>query len=293
MKQVIIVLLFIFLSVSCYAQYFYYNDKYYDNDLLLEGGLSLGLMNAATDVGKRSGSIISPGYYDWGCSNLSMGLYFGAMYKSLFGARLEFTRGVVGGMDSRSNSPYVVSRNLSYKSSIFEATLTGQFYPLALLNKEELPALSPYVLAGFGLFSYFPKAMYDSQWVSLRSLHTEGQNSVEFPKRKEYGEKAWCLPMGIGVKYDYSAKINFRFEGIYRLTTTDYLDDASTTYVDPSILMTSQRILLAHRYRELLPTKDLTGRTRGSPGTNDRYFSFTFKVGYLLGRNKIPINDIP
>lgn len=293
MKPITIVLLFIFLCKSSSAQYFYYNDKYYDNDLLLEGGLSIGLMNASADVGKRKGSIISPGYYDWGYSNIGMGLYVGAMYKSLFGVRLDFTRGAVGGMDSRSNSPIVVSRNLSYRSSIFEATLTGQFYPLALSNIEELPTISPYVLAGFGLFAYYPKAMYDSQWVSLRSLHTEGQNSVEFPERKEYAEKAWCFPMGIGVKYDYSAKINFRFEGLYRLTTTDYLDDVSTTYVDPSILMTNKRILLAHRYRELEPTKDLTGRTRGSPGTNDRFFSFTIKVGYLFGRNKIPINDVP
>lgn len=37
------------------AQYYYYNNKYYDNAVVMELGVSGGMMNALTDLGGKKG----------------------------------------------------------------------------------------------------------------------------------------------------------------------------------------------------------------------------------------------
>ena len=37
------------------AQYYYYNDRYYDNDVVMEIGATFGIMNAFTDLGGKKG----------------------------------------------------------------------------------------------------------------------------------------------------------------------------------------------------------------------------------------------
>ena len=37
------------------AQYYYYNDRYYDNAVVMELGVSGGMMNALTDLGGKKG----------------------------------------------------------------------------------------------------------------------------------------------------------------------------------------------------------------------------------------------
>ena len=40
--------------------------------------------------------------------------------------------------------------------------------------------------------------------------------------------------MGVGVKYFLSETVNLGLEIIHRKTFTDYIDDVSTTYIDPA-----------------------------------------------------------
>ena len=39
---------------------------------------------------------------------------------------------------------------------------------------------------------------------------------------------AFCFPIGAGLKYNISEKMNISFEIAQRFTTTDYLDDVGT-----------------------------------------------------------------
>ncbi|MDB5192858.1 MAG: hypothetical protein JWQ96_2421 [Segetibacter sp.] len=290
LKQVSFIIIFL-VSCSCsFAQYFYYDDRYYDKDLLWEGGLSVGLMNAVTDVGERKGHGLSPGYYDWKSTKLSYSIYGALLYKSTYEARLEITKGKVAGKDANSNSAYVRSRNLSYKSNIWEVSLVGSLHPVMLFNTESLPSFSPYVLAGVSVFSFKPQAEYNGEWVDLRPLNTEGQKSSLYPARKEYSSKALSLPVGLGLKYEYSAKFNIRMEGLYRFSNTDYLDDASTTFVDRSVFTSEMQKTLAHRYLELDPNQDWTNQRRGKANNKDNFFTISLKVGYVIGRDKRPSN---
>ena len=286
LKRATIIFSFIFLGKCSIGQYYFYNDKYMDNDILFEAGVSLGAMNAVTDVGERKGSALAPSHYDWSVTKPDFGVHCAIMYKSIVEGRLELTKGSVAGKDANSNSNYVKSRNINFKSSIFELSLLGSFHPFVLFDIDYLPAFSPYLIAGIGVFSYYPKTLYKGQWISLRPLNTEGQNTPEFPNRKQYGVRAISVPLGGGIKYELNAKYNLRFEVLYRYTTTDYLDDVSTTYVSKYVLYSDLQRKLAHRYLEIRPTADLTGRNRGNDNIKDNFFTMNFKVGYVIGREK-------
>jgi hypothetical protein len=250
-------------------------------------------MNALTDVGEKKGNGFSPGYYNWKSAKTNASIYFGILYKSTFEGRIELTKGTIAGDDANSNSPYVRSRNLNFKSKIFEAAFIGTFHPLMLRNTETLPLLSPYVMAGLGVFSFYPKTLYEGQWLPLRRMNTEGQTSEQYPARKQYNLRAISVPVGIGVKYEYNAKFNLRLEALGRFTTSDYLDDVSTIYVDRAVFPTELQKILAHRYKELDPSLERTGWARGHVNNKDKFITFNLRVGYVLGRKKIPVNYNP
>ncbi|MEI9957878.1 MAG: hypothetical protein WDM90_16620 [Ferruginibacter sp.] len=64
-------------------------------------------------------------------------------------------------------------------------------------------------------------------------MHTEGQGFLEYPDKKIYSLHQIAIPVGAGLKYELSQMITLRAEYIYRILNTDYLDDVSTTYVNP------------------------------------------------------------
>ena len=82
---------------------------------------------------------------------------------------------------------------------------------------------------------------------------------------------------------------------MYRILTTDYLDDVSTSYIDPSVYSNyftgtklTNALLLNDRQYELDPTHITNpGDQRGNPKNNDAYFTFNVKFGLVLGREKI------
>jgi hypothetical protein len=45
--------------------------------------------------------------------------------------------------------------------------------------------------------------------------------------------------------------------------------------------------VLANRYMEKYPDKNLIGAVRGGMGTKDKYLSVNLKVGVMLGRERI------
>jgi opacity protein-like surface antigen len=198
------------------------------------------------------------------------------MYDNMFGARVEITYGRVAGADINGLYAY---RNLSYRSRILEVSAIGEYYPLATAS------FSPYVIAGLGVFNFKPQTYYNGSWIDLKPLRTEGQGFAEYPDRSPYKLTQLCLPLGAGVKYELSPAVNLRLEFLYRYTSTDYLDDASKSSIDPSLY---ERYLFL---QEATIASDLTkrgrdysiGYLRGGEKTEDKYFTINVKVGYKLG----------
>ena len=189
-------------------------------------------------------------------------------------------------------------RNLNFKSKILEGYLALEIYPTVFLeNYDGLKGkFRPYGLIGIGAFRFNPKSQYHgpngSAWVELQPLRLEGQGMAEYPDRKPYSLTAIEIPMGFGVKYYIKENMYVGLEVLHRKTFTDYLDDVSKTYIDPTLFnnyLSSGQATIARQmmYREHFydPTisRPIINEQRGDPTENDAFFSTLIKLGWRLG----------
>lgn len=291
----IILLLFIvtFFTKNVSCQYYYHNDKYYNTDLFYEVGISAGMMNSITDIGGANTD--NAAYFNEirkKNNKFSKGIYAAVLYQNILGARLEGTLGEVSSDDStitgKSNNIYSkYIRNLSFRSKISEVCLLVELHPLAFLNFEIAPDLSPYILAGVGVFHFNPQAKLNGNYIDLKPLHTEGQGFDEYPDRKPYSLTQFNIPIGVGVKYEMARTVNVRLEFLHRRLFTDYLDDASTkNYIDPALFskyLSPQDAANANT----LHNRSRDGSIpifRGHSQNNDVYMTLSLKVGIVIGR---------
>ena len=284
-------------ALSSPAQYYYYNDKYYNSDLVMEVGGSVGLMNSLTDIGGKKG--IGKGFIkdlNFKFAKPSFSIYAMLMYRDMLGVRLEGTFGTVQGYDSILKSVAASTlgryeRNQSFRSSITDLQLALEVHPLFFKYYDEgnVPRISPYAVAGIGFFSFNPEAYFNGQWHPLQPLRTEGQGFTEYPDRKPYKLKQINIPVGIGVKYEVNSFLNARFEVVHRILFTDYLDDLSNVdYIDPSLfanyLSPTQATLAQQLYDRRISPKN---NQRGDPKDNDSYFTIQLKIGVTLRAARI------
>ncbi|MDB5201975.1 MAG: hypothetical protein JWQ27_1384 [Ferruginibacter sp.] len=289
-------------SQKSMAQYYFFDDTYYDNPILFEVGISANAMNALTDIGGKKG--IGAKFFkdvNFGKTHFSGGFFFSAAYKNAVALRLEATVGRISADDNvlvgvTDIAKERFNRNLSFRSDITEVALMAEIHPLFIFinwpSKDvPPPRYSPYLIAGVGYFSYNPQTKLGNNWVNLQPLSTEGQGFKEYPDRPVYKLQQMNIPIGGGLKYDLSPFFNLRGEFVYRKLNTDYLDDLSTRYVDPSLYanyftgtkLTNATILSD---RQIIH-KTNPGGKRGSPAQKDAYFSFNLKLSLVIGRERI------
>jgi hypothetical protein len=290
------------LAKTTQAQYYFYDNKYYENNLVFEVGVSGGIMNCLTDIGGKKG--LGKGFIkdlNGKNSQFAGGIYATALYKSVIGLRLEATFGQIKAYDSilkgdQSAAKSRYQRNLNFKSAINEFSAIVELHPIFFKNwdNSEPPRFSPYVLGGISRFTFSPQGNLNGRWVNLEPLRTEGQGFAEYPKSKRYKLAQMNVPIGLGIKYELSSLINARIEIVHRILFTDYLDDVSGTYIDPALFgnyLTPSQAALAQAMsnRAINPDPNFSGpgAIRGDVKDNDAYFSINFKIGINLGRNKI------
>lgn len=301
-----LVVLFSSYSNKANAQYYFYDDSYYDNPVLFELGASVGVMNCLTDLGGKAG--IGKKFIkdlNYGKNTVCAGVYFDVLYKNALGARLEACFGKVSADDAVLESVPTTdiaktryNRNLNFQSTITEFSFIAEVHPLFLFvdwsgRDAEPPRYSPYLLGGIGYYSFNPQAKIGNKLIDLQPLSTEGQGLKEYPDKKVYKLKQFNFPIGAGLKYELSSLVNLRGEFVYRILTTDYLDDVSTTYINADAyanngftgIKLANAVLLNHR--EINGQNTSPGGKRGSPTQKDSYFSFNLKIGITLGRERI------
>ena len=182
--------------------------------------------------------------------------------------------------DDKKGTTVMQMRNLSFETKLLDFELGAQ-YNILNLNDHWW---TPYVFAGVGFFHFNPYTMDASNTkVYLKPLATEGQGVVA--NRPAYKLTQFSIPFGLGGDYllDEDKKIGLEFG--YRLTNTDYIDDVSTTYADPAILVASHgqsSADLAWRGDEYNNAPyPATGTERGSAKYKDGYYyvalTFTFR----------------
>ena len=192
------------------------------------------------------------------------------------------------------HNEYMKARNLSFNSNVWELAVQGDFNFFRFMPGEPGYNFTPYVTFGIGVFNYDPFAMLAGQKHFLRPLNTEGQGSSLYPDRKAYGSMAFSIPLGVGFKYCINESINVGFEIVHRVTGTDYLDDVSTTYVDPSIFpplpdgSPSPAYLLHDRSYEVGEPIGIPGRQRGVSTQKDQFVTGIFYISFNLQSYRCP-----
>src|SRR6202035_3840655 len=270
-----------------------------------EAGVTAGPMVFLGDLGGHYG--IGTTFlkdYNMNATKLAFGVYVAAHPSELLGIRLSANFGNIEGDDNYISNKggeevWRLNRNLNFKSSITEANLIFEVYPTVIF--EDAPTelqgrLRPYGLLGIGVFHFNPMGQYvdpntsQTTWVYLQPLHTEGEGFV--PGRPNYKLTQINIPMGFGLKYYVSDKVNVGLELLYRKTFTDYIDDVSTTFVDPAVLKANlpngvYQIAIAMANKSPLqgiPGSNYNpGDKRGDPTQKDAYFTLGLKIGVRLG----------
>lgn len=229
------------------------------------------IFSAGTGTSTYFGELKSKGGYIDPRINMNVGLqYFVIPELALRGEVAWFQ---LSGDDASSKGAHA-TRNLSFVSNNFEASITGAFH-LKPMNYRyyQRPPFNAYIFAGVGVMRFNPRAELDGVMYALQPMMTEGV---------DYSRVGIVLPAGIGVKVKAGPFFNFAVEGGYRKTFTDYLDDVSTVHPDKSTWTNPIRVALSDRGPEVDAEPRPAGWIRGNSDKMDGYFLLNFKIEYYL-----------
>lgn len=212
------------------------------------------------------------------------GLFGRYRFHPLLAVQGSFDYVRVQGLDANSDNRARLGRNLSFKNDLFHFNAKLELYP-QLLSVSDVGYRGRYRLdyqtyffAGVGAVLHNPKAEYNGQNVKLRPLLTEGVS---------YSPVALTLPFGGGFFFTYKRIHRFGLEYAWNMSFTDYLDDISTEYVDPSQMSSDPlAAVLANRYSGFGDVPDGVqygpGSPRGDPTDRDNFMTLTITYSYLI-----------
>jgi hypothetical protein len=247
-----------------------------------EFGITAGVAHYFGDLNNR-GHINRP--------KIALGGFVRKQFGNYTSVRLSGHFAKLGYSDIYSRNEYDQRRNLSFNTNIFEIALQGDFNFFKFIPADPDYAFTPYATLGIGFFSYNPYAFYKGQKVYLRPLHTEGETF--YKGRKEYGTMAMCFPIGFGVKYAITDRMNISFEISHRFTTTDYIDDVSKTYIGADKFPStggnkSLAGIMQDRSFEVGPPIGIEGRQRGFSKQKDQYTIAEVGISFNITSYRCP-----
>lgn len=278
MKKYFLLLLF-FISSYADAQVFYRRSEF---------GVAVGGAHYFGDLNPNYGLK----YFRY-----SAGVFYKYNFTHYIAFRLGGNYAHVGYSDRFSNNVFQKQRNLDFKSNIFELGVMADFNFFQYTIGDFDHRFTPYVTLGASMFYFDPYTTLNDQNYFLRPQGTEGQNLEEYKSRK-YKNYAFAFPIGAGIKVWLSRGLTMSFEIVNRYTTTDYLDDVSTTYVGIDKFVDqvpspypSPASQLQDRSPEVNGTPiGIQGRQRGISTTKDHFMLFQLGLSFRLPTYRCPDN---
>ncbi len=246
-----------------------------------EFGITAGVAHYFGDLNTRAG-INRP--------KPALGAFFRKAFGNYVGLRISAHYLQLGYSDTYSKNDFQKTRNLSFNTNVWEIALQGDFNFFKFVPGDPYHSFTPYITLGVGAFTFDPYAYLNGKKEFLRTLGTEGQ-LIGYKGRKPYNTLAISIPLGVGIKYNINDRMNFSVEIAHRFTTTDYLDDVSTTYIGASrFTPLSSAALLQDRSYELDPDNviGVEGRQRGWSKQRDQYIIAEIGLTYNLSSYKCP-----
>jgi hypothetical protein len=200
-----------------------------------------------------------------------------------FYLRAGFSFGSIAAYDA-NNKAELQPRNLNFRSGIKEFS-AGLEYRLFSPDQH---SVTPYVFVAGGVFQFKPYTFYGVNFTKtyLQPLGTEGQGLPEYPGTKLYSLTQFCIPYGLGIKWQLNCNLNVGFEFRQTKIFTDYLDDVSTEYPAEAALLRGRgqtAVDLSWRGDEFDGTPYPPPNTRrGNPDQGDWYYFAGLTLGLKL-----------
>ncbi|MBR4454206.1 MAG: hypothetical protein IKS33_08125 [Bacteroidales bacterium] len=159
---------------------------------------------------------------------------------------------------------------------------------------------SMYLILGAGGLWYDCKGKYtDGEWYSLRKLNTEGQGIISTRKAPSMIQGVGVL--GLGIKRLILPSLAIKAEASMRLTSTDYLDEVSTTYFSPESIYDhvlqetgdADQAEMAKYFADgtRLDATLTPGQIRGNALKRDAYFTVQLGICYVISGKKQPLRN--
>lgn len=232
------------------------------------------LVSLGSGTANYYGEMVNPGEFGTLKPNVAAGAEY--YMTDRISIRGELTWFQLSGNDADADDDRV-ERNLSFRSNNIELSLMGaiNLSPMGLRFYQR-SKLNFHAFAGIGALYFNPKAKYQGEWHALQPLQTEN---------KKYSRFQPVIPLGFGARIKLDPFFNILVEAGYRLTFTDYLDDASSTrYVDGALLKNDLARALADRRVEIdtQPSRPTEVGKRGNPAHNDGYFITNITLQYYI-----------
>jgi len=277
--------------------------QYVSGPSFTEVGVTIGPSNFLGELGGHLGKG-TPFLKDnnFNLTKLMVGIHLSYYAKDWLGFRIAINAGKLEGDDAVIKGKGGLeearkNRNLNFQSKLYEGFVAAEIFPTVFMEDDASDVfhkIRPYGVIGVGAFHFNPQGLdlATGQWVDLKPLHLEGQGFPEYPDRKDFSLWQINIPMGAGIKYWLSENISVAAEVIHRKTFTDFIDGASTTYIDPQLfynhLPLAQAALAARMADKSnngaggAPGYGQAGDKRGDPKQKDSYYSFGIKLGIRL-----------
>ncbi len=246
-----------------------------------EAGVMIGVMGYKGDL--------DPNTYDTRFLDPGIGLIYRRCYSNHWAFKAAASYGHVRASDEKADNEWAKNRNLQFRSSILELSGQFEFNFFPYQTASPFAKFSPYLLAGYSLFHFNPKAEINGEWVALQPLGTEGQGTSANPDERKYRRTTLAFTYGGGFKIRLSRRFGCTLETAVRQTYTDYLDDVSTVYADPFAIRKEYgktAAALSDRSLEKAPGGNI-GRQRGDRKKRDFYVFTGIQITYTLSKKYI------
>jgi opacity protein-like surface antigen len=156
-------------------------------------------------------------------SGLSGGVFLKTNFTPHWALGFHFNVGSIKGNDATSKNEQFQDRNLSFKTSLQEVSVLGEFNLFDLYAYNRKGKITPYLFVGIGAVIFNPTTIYQGNKYELRDYKTEGQT-------ESYKKYTLTFPYGAGVKYKIRDSWTVFSQVGYRTPLTDFIDDVSGVY---------------------------------------------------------------
>ena len=219
----------------------------------LDYGFAIGTANYLGDIG---GDQLTRQDFaadlHYGQTKLSSHVFVRYRINSMFAVKGQLGTVYLEDFDNLSTNPARMTRNAHFRNYVNELSLRGEVNlfsrPMITRYTSKLRVgVNTYAMLGVTGFVHNPQAQLDrdaaeyhyaqgnittnpsqlnyDRWYDLREVGTE---------KLTYGSASLGFPLGFGASFMVNYQFRVGLEFVWNLTLTDYLDDVSYTYADPS-----------------------------------------------------------